>query len=160
MKSTLCVLAAALCILVTVPASSNAAPVPDHFTTGTYPLSFSVDNPCNGELIEFDGTYTSTITYISDAERGRFRYQRVQRVTATGVGSFGNKYSFHLADAQAQMYLWPSDPYFEVTSWTNTTQVGSVTAPNFVAHMTFKITTNALGESTAVFDAARTECVG
>jgi hypothetical protein len=76
--------------IVGITADAAAHNTADHFKA-VDPVTFQVDNPCNGESITFTGTAESQVTYVDTREHldagSAVHVEFQQHTTATGTGA-------------------------------------------------------------------------
>ena len=122
----------------------------------TYPVTFYVTNPCNGENIVISGNEHDTLNITSDGNGGLHIVFRGNLQDVTGVGDQGNKYhapsTFHFA------YNIKVGAVQSFTTYYSFISQGS--APNFRFREDAHFTINADGTVTSSFDNIRTECRG
>lgn len=130
-----------------------------HQTTNEQDIPWADEeqNPCNGDMVTISGvTHFLFVTTLDDG--GGYHLSSRTNSTGTGVGT-PSLFTYKVKDDFA---------YSEQTSVPGTTIRQEmdllILAPrsidNYIKHMIFKLTINALGIPTASFDNTTTKCVG
>lgn len=106
----------------------NAA---DHFTTDQ-PLEFQIENPCNGDLIDFAGRETGQLTAVDTREHlddgFLIHFEHLSHVVATGVGQqTGAQYAIN--DVFHETFESPSPPAPQFTTGVHDVLRVTSTAP-------------------------------
>src|SRR5215210_4227586 len=125
------------------------------------PLSFVIDNPCDGELVTVTGEEMHVFNGVGpDVETGNFtNFTDFFKFSATGVGESGTQYVFHSAEHFTFESPSPEAPQVSFTFKGADFLVSKGAAANFIAHVTFHITLTPTGsEVVTTFD--RAECRG
>jgi hypothetical protein len=90
----------------------------DHFTIDQ-PIEFQIDNPCNGELIDFVGRETGQINAVDTREHldngNSIHFEHLSHVVASGVGQqTGAQYAIN--DVFHEVFESPSPPAPQFTA--------------------------------------------
>jgi hypothetical protein len=141
--------------LVLLPAAASAQAAPEH-TTFRFPFEFSGSNPCSGELVVFNGTFSGNVTSFADSS-GQIHFTAHQLLTAQGQGASGNHYSFS-DTLNTSVTFAPDSAPFVLTQTLVDHVIAQGKAPNFVLHTTIHMTINANGEVTASTSESSAEC--
>lgn len=114
----------------------------DHFKT-VEPVTFEVENPCNGELIIFSGTAETQVTFVDTRENldagFSLHTELQQRTTATGTGSETGA-TYRINDNFHESFQSPNPPAPHATfSAHATTRVTSdIAGLSFTGHFVFQ----------------------
>ena len=125
------------------------------------PLSFVIDNPCNGELVTVTGEELHVFNGVGPGvETGNFtNFTDFFKLSATGVGENGTQYVFHSAEHFTFESPSPEAPQVSFTFKLADVLVSKGAGTNFIAHVTFHLTLTPNGfEVVTTFD--RAECRG
>ena len=127
-------------------------------------ITFGAANPCNGEFIEFTGTFLlrGHSTYDANGNQHSTSGSAAMNIVGTGEQS-GALYRYIVGGAQSVSHETLAEPFRpEIRSDVSTLNiVGSGDAPDFLMHVTSHYTYNvASGEFTAEVDNVHTECTG
>ena len=140
-------------------AGHNAA---DHFTIDE-PVSFQIESPCNGELIDFVGRDRGQLTKVDTREgldAGFFvHFEHLSHVTATGTGpTTGTAYS--LDDRFREIFQSPSPSAPQVTVAIRETMhvSGSTPGTSFTAESLFHLVVTPTGELKITRDIGSATC--
>ena len=123
-------------------ADATAHNTADHFKT-VDPVTFQVDNPCNGESITFTGTAESQVTYVDTREHldagSAVHVEFQQHTTATGTGATSGA-TYTINDIYHEGFESPNPPAPHATfSAHGTTRVSSdVAGLSFLGHFVFQ----------------------
>lgn len=120
------------------------------------PFTTEYSNPCNGELIEFQG-FLHILAQQSGDSSGGFRTVFHENLTLRGVAqATGTTYTGTeaLTDAFNVKPPYPVNETFTI----HTNVIGRGQAPDFRAHTTFHGTINANGTLTVLFQKFRARC--
>ena len=128
------------------------------------PITFGATNPCNGEFIEFSGTFLlqGHSTYDANGNQHSTSGSAAMNITGTGEQS-GAQYRYIVGGERHIVHETLAEPFRpEIRTAVSTLNiVGSGEAPNFRMHVTTHYTYNvATGEFTAEVDNVKTECTG
>jgi hypothetical protein len=151
---------ATLLVACTMVAASSAVPAfaqttPTH-SSFNFPFEFSQTNPCSGEFIQFSGRFSGEVTSFTDSG-GNVHFTAHQLLTAGGLGSFGNRYSF--TDTLDTSVHFASDSTAQTLTQSLVDHViAQGNAPNFTLHSIFHETINANGEVTTITSEFTSEC--
>ena len=124
-------------------------------TNITFPISETVFNPCNGEVVTLSGEEHMTESVTLDGSGG-FHMDIHGNLNVTGSGNQGNKYVGN-QDSNFQMN-GRVGVEFTVTGTFSEISLGS--APNFVLHDLVHITVNPDGTVTSSIFIISPECQG
>jgi hypothetical protein len=127
------------------------------------PVAFGATNPCNGEFIEFTGTFLFQGHNTYDATGNQHSSVGSVAMNITGEGESGTQYRYIVGGGRYIVHETLADPppiIPEMTTEVFTFQIVSTgDSPNFLMHVTTHYTYNvALGEYTVVVENVRTEC--
>jgi len=127
--------------------SGNTASVIDHNTADhfktTDPVTFEVENPCNGESITFSGIATSEITLVDTRENldagSSLHYELQQRTTATGTGSVSGA-TYTIRDIFHEGFESPNipAPHFTLSARATTRVSSDMAGLSFLGHWVFQ----------------------
>jgi hypothetical protein len=140
---------------VLLPGAAAAEVTPRH-ENFSFPFEFQGFNPCNGEEIEFNGRFSGTVTEVVQPS-GQIRVAAHQLLTAQGVGTTGNRYSFS-DTLNSTFFFAPDNAPTVYTQITVDNVISEGNAPNFLLHSTNHLTINANGEVTASTFEGWAEC--
>ena len=122
----------------------------------TYPVSFTITNPCNGENVAVSGNEHDTFHLTFDGHGGVHVVFTANLEGVTGVGDQGNTYRIPAALSDT----FNARVGYEET-FTETFQlVAQGSAPNFLLHEDAHITVNPNGTVTEFHDHFSTTCQG
>jgi hypothetical protein len=122
------------------------------------PFTTEYADPCNGEIIAFEGFLHNLIHETADGSGG-FHAAVGYNLTVRGVGqTTGATYTGTEASSDA-FNIKPPYPVNE-TFTIHTNVIGQGQAPDFRAHLTFHVTVNANGNLTVIFEKFRAVCRG
>jgi hypothetical protein len=128
------------------------------------PITFGATNPCNGEFIEFSGTFLLQGHSTYDANGNQHSSVGSAAVNVSGTGAqTGARYRYVVGGGRHIVHETLAEPFRpEIRSEVFTLNiVGSGDAPNFLMHVTVHYTYNvATGEFTAEVENVNTECRG
>jgi hypothetical protein len=122
----------------------------------TFPVSFTITNPCNGENVAVSGNEHATVELTFDGSGGVHAVFTANLEDVTGTGSFGNTYQEPLAFTETDNARVGS----EITIMETFLFVAQGSAPNFFFHEDAHITVNPNGTVTVIFDRFSTTCQG
>lgn len=128
-------------------------------TSQTIPFTSTLANPCNGDLVTFQGNMHSTNHVTFDASGGYHLKTHVnyQNVTGTGIPS-GNNYNVRTTTNET---VNDNDgPQYETTVIQNIKLITQGPALNYFLQVVFHITINANGQTTSTVDEAKIQCRG
>jgi hypothetical protein len=134
-------------------ASAQAAVDHQNFS---FPFEFSLSNPCSGEFVDFNGTFSGNATTVRTPS-GQIHFTAHQLLTGQGQGTSGNRYSFS-DTLNTSVTFAPDSAPFVLTQITLDHVLAQGNAPNFVLHRTNHMTINANGEVTASSIEGSAEC--
>jgi len=130
-----------------------------HQTTNTMDLPWDTvePDPCNHDMVTVSGV-THFLFITTDDGSGGFHLSSRVNSTGSGVG-FPSGFTYMVKDDFSYMEQ-------DMTPGTTARQVddayilGPRSVDNYIRHMVFKMTINALGVPTVTFDNTSTKCVG
>jgi hypothetical protein len=124
------------------------------------PLSFVIDNPCNGELVTLTGEELHVFNGVDPTLEGNFtNFTDFFKLSATGVGESGTEYVIHFAEHFTFDSPTPEAPQVSFTFRGADVLVSKGAGANFIAHFTFHFTATPNGfEVETTLDKA--ECRG
>lgn len=120
------------------------------------PISGTIVNPCNGEVVTYSGYIHDTYHLTFDNAGGVHIVFQDNAQGIHGVGDLGNAYT----GTQAQHDSMNGNVGEEETATSTFTIISHGSAPNFVAHSDFHITVNADGTVTSYHDNMSATCQG
>lgn len=122
-------------------------------------ISSSVLNPCNGDLVAFQGTVHVTSTLTIDASGGYHlkTHSNYQDVSGTGSPSGRN---YRIVTTRNETVNDSDTAQFETTVIQTIKAVSQGALPNLFIHVVFHVTVNANGQTTSTVTEMRTECRG
>jgi hypothetical protein len=124
----------------------------------TDPFTTEYTDPCNGEVIAFEG-FIHMLAHQTADGRGGFHAAFHYNLTVRGLGqTTGATYTG--TEAQSDAFTVKPPYPFNETFTVHTNVIGRGDAPDFRAHITFHVTVNANGELTVAFEKFRAECRG
>ncbi len=128
------------------------------------PITFGATNPCNGEFIEFSGTFIlqGHTTYDANGNQHSSSGSAAINITGTGEQS-GAEYRYIVGGDRHIVHESLAEPFPpEIRSDVFTLNiVSSEGTPNFLMHVTAHYAYNvATGEFTADVNNVNTECTG
>jgi hypothetical protein len=153
------VLIAALFVAFAAAAAPAFGQATTTTTNETIPFTSTLPNPCNGDLVTFQGNMQVTNTVTTDAGGGYHLKTHVnyQNVTGTGTPS-GNTYNVRTTSNET---LNDNDAGQAETTVIQTVQfITQGPALNYFLQLGFHITVNANGETTSTIDESRIQCRG
>lgn len=124
-------------------------------TNITFPVSGTVFNPCNGEVVTFSGEAHLTASVTLDGSGG-FHTDTHVNVHVTATGNLGNTY----VGNQESNFVFNGSVGTEVTLTFTFSEISQGSAPNFVIHALFHITINPDGTVTAFVSNFTATCLG
>lgn len=128
-------------------------------TNETIPFTSTLPNPCNGDLVTFQGNLHAINRVTFDASGGYHLKTHVnyQNVSGTGVPS-GNAYNVRTTTNET---VNDNDgPQFETTVIQTVKLITQGPALNYFLQIVFHITVNANGQTTSTVDEAKIQCRG
>ena len=128
-------------------------------TNETIPFTSTLPNPCNGDLVTFQGDMHVTNTVTTDAGGGFHLKTHVnyQNVTGAGVPT-GNTYNVRTTSNET---LNDNDPgQVETTVIQTVKLITQGPALNYFLQLVYHITVNANGETTSEVSESRIQCRG
>lgn len=130
----------------------------DVIFNGTVPISGTVTNPCNGELVDFSGTLHEVISETFDSSGGiHFDDHFNIHVTATGETT-GTNYVGNQEEHLTENFN--SGGSITVTEPFTFSEISKGSAPNFIEHALYHVTVNPDGTVTSFIDTYSAECRG
>lgn len=128
-------------------------------TSETIPITDSIVNPCNGDVVTFQGNIHVTNHMTTDASGGTHLKTHVnfQNVSGTGVPSGLN---YNVRTTTNETVNDNDGPQSEATIISMVKLISQGPAPNFFLRVVFHITVNANGTTTSTVDNTRIECQG
>jgi hypothetical protein len=138
------------------PAYGQATPTQ---TNETIPFTSTLPNPCNGDLVTFQGNMHVTNHVTFDASGGYHLKTHVnyQNVSGTGTPS-GNTYNVRTTTNET---VNDNDgPQYETTVIQNVKLITQGPALNYFLQTVFHITVNANGQTTSTVEEAKVQCRG
>lgn len=142
--------AALFALALTLPALANTV------TNITFPISLTVANPCNGEMVTLSGNEHEVMNVTVDANGGFHAVTIANAQDVTGVGDQGNIY--HATGTTHQEFN--GQVAEEETLMNSFDYVSTGSAPNFLVTEKEHITINADGTVTATFANFSMQCQG
>lgn len=117
----------------------------------------SLPNPCNGDVVTFQGTMHVTNSVTTDANGGFHLKTHVNYQGVSGTGSpSGINYNVRTSTNET---LNDNDAgQFETTVIQTIKLISQGSAQNYFIHIVFHITVNAAGETTSEVTETRIEC--
>jgi hypothetical protein len=128
-------------------------------TNETIPFTSTLPNPCNGDLVTFQGNMHVTSHVTNDASGGFHLKSHVnyQNVSGTGTPS-GNTYNVRTTSNET---INDNDgPQYETTVIQNVKLITQGPALNYFLQIVFHVTINANGQTTSTVDEAKVQCRG
>jgi hypothetical protein len=152
-------LIAALFIGFAVAATTAFAQSTTVTTNETVPLTGSMTNPCNGDVVTFQGNMNVTNHMTTDASGGTHLKTHVnfQNVSGTGAPS-GLNYNVRTTTNQTENDN--DGPQYEATVISSVKLISQGPAQNSFLQTVFHITINANGVTTSTVDETKMECRG
>ena len=137
-----------LAVVYLLPASATASA-----TQQEVPISGSVVNPCNDEIVTWSGVAHFVFNTVSDGSGG---FNAQLNIHLTGTGDQGNRY----VGEQTQHFSVHVQPGQVVTETSHFTGVSQGSAPNFKLDIVEHITVTPDGTLTATVDNVASSCAG
>jgi hypothetical protein len=128
-------------------------------TNETIPFTSTLTNPCNGDLVTFQGNMHATSHVTFDASGGYHLKTHVnyQNVSGRGIPS-GNAYNVRTTTNET---VNDNDgPQFETTVIQNVKLITQGPALNYFLQIVFHVTVNANGQTTSTVEEAKIQCRG
>jgi hypothetical protein len=156
-------LCALLCAALFVAFANSGSPAFGQATTTTtnetIPFTSTLPNPCNGDLVTFQGNMHVTNHVTTDSSGGTHvtSHMNYQGVSGTGTPSGLN---YRVGTTQNQTLNDNDGPQSEVTVIQNVRLITQGPALNFFLQVVFHITINANGETTSTVNEAKVQCRG
>jgi hypothetical protein len=125
------------------------------------PLSFVIDNPCNGELVTLTGEELHVFNGVGPGvESGNFtNFTDFFKLSATGIGESGTQYVINFAEQFTFESPTPESHQVSLTFRSANVLVSQGAGANFIAHFIIHITLTSNGfEVETTLDKA--ECRG
>ncbi|WP_428911935.1 hypothetical protein [Niallia sp. Krafla_26] len=119
------------------------------------PFNFISINPCNGEVITFNGVLRSMVkehTTPSGTVHNNIHFY----LHGQGVGDQGNEYVYN----DIRIFVANANKQSEISSNFSLLIISKGPAPNYMLHAVLHTTFNANGEVTAVVEILKEECRG
>jgi hypothetical protein len=128
-------------------------------TNEEIPFTGSLPNPCNGDVVTFQGTMHVVNTVTTDAGGGFHLKTHVNYQDVSGTGSpSGANYNVRTTSNET---LNDNDgPQSELTVIQTIKLISQGSALNSFLHVVFHITVNANGQTTSTVSETRIECRG
>ncbi len=155
--------AALISATLLVFAAAAGSPAFGQATTTTtneeVPVSSSVVNPCNGDVVNYQGTLHVTNTLTTDSSGGFHlkTHTNFQDVSGTGVPSGLN---YRVVTTRNETVNDSDSAQFETTVIQTIKAVSQTSAPNLFIHIVMHITVNANGQTTSTVTEVTAECRG
>lgn len=152
-------LIAALFIAFAVAATTAIAQSTTVTTNETIPFTGSITNPCNGDLVTFQGDMHVTNHMTTDASGGTHLKTHVnfQGVTGTGAPSGLN---YNVRTTINETVNDNDGPQTESTIISSVKLISQGSAPNYFLQIVFHITVNGNGVTTSTVDETKITCRG
>lgn len=125
------------------------------------PLSFVIDNPCNGELVTLTGEELHVFNGVGPGvESGNFtNFTDFFKLSATGIGESGTQYVINFAEQFTFESPTPESHQVSLTFRSANVLVSKAAGANFIGHFIIHITLTSNGfEVETTLDKA--ECRG
>lgn len=122
----------------------------------TYPVSYLIGNPCNGENVVVSGNEHDTYHITYDNNGGYHADMHANLQDVTGVGDQGNTY--HIPGVYHDTVNGKVG--YEETTTETFSFISQGSAPNFIMHFDFHITVNADGTVTSYHNNFTAVCRG
>jgi hypothetical protein len=146
----------AAAIAAVTPASGQSTTIT---TNETIPIAGTVLNPCNGDMVTFQGNSHVTNHMTTDASGGTHLKTHVnfQNVSGTGAPS-GLNYTVRTTTNQTENDN--DGPQYEATVISTVKLISQGPAQNSFLQTVFHVTINANGVTTTTVDETKMECRG
>lgn len=128
-------------------------------TNETVPFTSTLLNPCNADLVAFQGEMHITNHYTTDTSGGTHLKTHVnyQNVTGTGAPSGLN---YNVRTTTNEVVNDNDGPQSESTIISTVKLITQGPALNYFLRIVFHVTINANGQTTSTVDEAKVECRG
>jgi hypothetical protein len=121
-----------------------------------FPVSGTVTNPCNGEVVTISGNSQIILNVTSDGSGGLHVVFRGNFQGVSGVGDQGNTYRIPIqATTSFNTRVGQEETFTQISQF-----IAEGSAPNFFFHEDAHITVNPDGTVTVFFDTITTSCHG
>jgi hypothetical protein len=150
----------AAALFLVFAAGSNAFGQATTTTTNEdLPISSSLVNSCNGDVVAFSGTLHIANTLTTDSSGGYHlrTHSNYQDVSGTGTPSGAN---YRITTTNNETVNDSDTPQFETTVIQTIKAVSQGAIPNLFIHVVLHVTVNANGQTTSSVTEIRTECRG
>jgi hypothetical protein len=147
-------------LFLVLGAGSNAFGQATTTTTNEdIPISSSLVNSCNGDVVSFSGTLHITNTLTTDSSGGYHlrTHSNYQDVSGTGTPSGA---TYRITTTNNETVNDSDTPQFETTVIQTIKAVSQGAIPNLFIHVVLHVTVNANGQTTSSVTEIRTECRG
>ncbi|MCA1622162.1 MAG: hypothetical protein LC795_23400 [Acidobacteria bacterium] len=154
---------ALLCVSLSIAFAASGAPAYGQATTTTtnetIPFTSTLTNPCNGDLVTFQGNIHVTNHATTDSSGGFHlkTHANYQNVSGTGSPSGLN---YRVGTVSNETLNDPDGSQAEMTVIQTIKLITQGPALNFFIRFVFHITINANGETTSTVTETRIECRG
>lgn len=128
-------------------------------TNETIPFTSTLPNPCNGDVVTFQGDMHVTNHVTLDSSGGTHLRTHVNYQGVTGTGS-PSTLNYRVGTVSNETVNDNDAGQSEVTVIQNVKLIAQGPALDFFLRIVFHITINANGQTTSTVDEARVECRG
>jgi hypothetical protein len=146
-------------LFVAVAAESAYGQATTVTTNEQLQISSTIPNPCNLDLVTFQGTLHITNHLTTDASGGYHLKTHTNYQDVSGTGS-PSGLNYRIVTTTNETVNDSSTPQFETTVIQTIKAVSQTSAPNLFIHVVMHITVNANGETTSTVTELRGECRG
>ena len=128
-------------------------------TNEEVPVSSSVVNSCNGDVVNYQGTLHVTNTFTTDSSGGTHMKTHSNFQDVTGVGT-PSGINYRVGTTSNETTNDNDGPQLEMTVIQIVKVVSQGSAPNLFLHFVLHVTVNANGQTTSTVTEIRSECRG
>lgn len=153
------VLIAALLIVVAAACTPAFGQATTITTSETIPFTSSLPNPCNGDVVTFQGDLHVTNHVTTDSSGGTHLRTHVNYQNVSGTGA-PSQLNYRVGTVSNETVNDNDAGQSEVTVIQTVKLIAQGPAFDFFLRMVFHITVNANGETTSTVEETRIECRG
>lgn len=128
-------------------------------TNEELPATGNQPNPCNGDVVTFQGTMHVVNTVTTDSSGGFHLKTHVNYQDVTGTGT-PSGVTYNVRTTTNETLNDNDGPQFETTVIQTIKLISQGSALNSFLHVVFHVTVNANGQTTSTVDEMRIECRG
>lgn len=128
-------------------------------TNETVPITGTLPNPCNGDLVTFQGNSHVTNTFTTDSSGGTHLKTHINYQDVTGVGS-PSGLNYRVGTVSNETVNDSDGPQSVATIISTVKLISQGPALNYFLRTVLHVTVNANGETTSTVEEVKIECRG